>query len=260
MHIWNNLFIKNHWALGFVQEVMNGAIYRPSGVCPHQCWSETNILHPAITGMVGWKPNALDSSALLRPRFPMSWDTVSVANLRVGKSLVRFSMKRGIQSTTYLCELLSGPPITLHVAPEIPLGMTITRALVAGNPVPVVNATERGALAVPISFRLLQRTEVVLNHTGGVGMMPVTPTPAPGDSSLGYRIVSTTLDGNRYVIAVEGRSGSETTFGVRTFDRKISTAIGADVELSQRPGAALLRVRFEKSAARFVRKTITLNF
>ncbi|MCX6138048.1 MAG: GH116 family glycosyl hydrolase [Ignavibacteriales bacterium] len=38
-HIWENIFIKKHWALGFVQEVMSGAVYRPSGICPHQCWS-----------------------------------------------------------------------------------------------------------------------------------------------------------------------------------------------------------------------------
>ena len=61
-HITNNMVIKNYWAAGFVEEVMSGAVYRPAGVCPHQCWSETNIAHPAISGMLGWRPDAMQHS------------------------------------------------------------------------------------------------------------------------------------------------------------------------------------------------------
>ncbi|MBP1679566.1 MAG: hypothetical protein H6Q29_1477, partial [Bacteroidetes bacterium] len=111
-HMMNVMRNKNLWSLGFVQEVMHGSVNRPQGVCPHQCWSETNIIHPVVEGMIGWKPNAPDNVATLSPRFPADWDSVTVSNLAAGTSRVQVRMRRAPGSTVYDLELTAGPALT----------------------------------------------------------------------------------------------------------------------------------------------------
>ena len=92
-HVMETALIKNYWAKGFVEEVMNGAVYEPSGVCAHQCWSETAILHPLIEGMIGWKPDAdhrvrRQTPVAVASTLPDGMGHRTVRNLRVGSSRV----------------------------------------------------------------------------------------------------------------------------------------------------------------------------
>ncbi len=259
MHIWNNLNIKNHWGLGYVEEVMNGAVFTPTGVCPHQCWSETNIIHPAITGMIGWKPNAVDKVADLKPRFPMQWDTVEVSNLKIGETVVRYSMKRGLTKTEYSLMLEQGTPIDINFSPELPQGMTITKAVVDGKEVTVGSDLRRGVLEKPIVIGLNKNTNITLYHTHGVGLYSITPDPQPGDSSLGYRIVRTELKGKEYHIDLEGLSGGEKIFVMNYFDNAITEVVGADLQETGQKGIAGLHVRFEYSPRRYSFKHVIVR-
>ncbi len=259
MHIWNNLHIKNHWALGFVEEVMHGAVYKPTGVCPHQCWSETNILHPALTGMVGWKPNAVKKVVDFKPRFPMQWDMVEVSNLKVGETVIRYTMKRGVNQTEYSFMLERGTPIDINFAPELPAGMIITGAIIDGKEVTVGSDTQRGVLAKPIIIGLNKNTSVVLRHTKGIGLHAVTPEPQPGDSSLGYRIIRTELVGAEYRIDLEGKAGEEKIFIINHFDNAITDVVGAELLPTNQKGIAGLQVRFSPSNNRYSAQRVTIH-
>jgi glycogen debranching enzyme len=259
MHIWNNMQIKNFWALGYVEEVMHGAVYRPTGVCPHQCWSETNILHPAITGMVGWKPNAIEKIVDFKPRFPMQWDTVEVSNLKVGSSVIRYTMKRSVQKTEYTFVLEHGSPVDIHFTPEIPMGMVITSTIVNGKPFFADSKTHRGVLATPIIFGLTGAMTITFMHSEGIGMYAIMPQPQPGDSSAGYRIVSTTLTGKVYTVVVEGKSGGENIFAMNYFDRTIDHVDGAEIVATNQKGIVGLQVHFASAVRPYVRQTITVH-
>ncbi|MFH1528777.1 MAG: GH116 family glycosyl hydrolase [Bacteroidota bacterium] len=255
-HFNENLAIKNYWALGYVEEVMNGLVYKPSGVCQHQCWSETNILHPAITGMIGWKPNAVEQSAMLKPRFPLSWDTISVANLRSGKSLLQLTMKREINKTVYFIKLMEGPEIKVQFAPEIPEGMKFKKTFIDKKEIAIKDSTFRGLLATPLQIQLNTSVEIVFEHTGGIGMYPVVPHPQPGDSSQGFRIISTFLSGKQYTLIVEGKSGYEGNFILNTFDQKVVTVTNAEYETTPKQGIINLHVKFDDPTKQFGCKTV----
>jgi glycogen debranching enzyme len=258
-HILNNLYIKNHWALGYVEEVMNGAVYQPSGVCPHQCWSETNILHPAITGMIGWKPNALENTAELKPRFPLHWDKVQVNNLRIGKALIQMQMDRQINETCFTFYLKEGGAVKVLLNPEIPDGMIIDKILVNGQEISLDTSLKRGVLSNPIEFMLAERTNIILKHRKGIGMIPQISRPKPGDTSQGYRIIDMKLEGGSYNVEVEGKSGSTGTFAVKIFDQSIQSIEGASVEKIQENGIVAIKVLFEKSKQEFVKKNIKIK-
>ncbi|GAB4366471.1 MAG: hypothetical protein Kow0042_06390 [Calditrichia bacterium] len=258
-HIMNTLYIKNHWALGFVEEVMHGAEYKPSGVCPHQCWSETNILHPAIHGMIGWKPEAPENRALLTPRFPLHWDSVTVRHLRIGESLMEFQLKRSNRKTIYRFILREGSPLELRFAPEIPLGMSISGATLDGERLSISSETRRGLLADTITFNLVSAHEVVIHHSGGIGMIPELPRPEEGDVSRGYRIIAAEWEPPLWRILLEGKAGSQKIFKFRLFDGAIRKLSGALLLPDEGTGIRAFKVDFPYSEKPYVQKTVSIE-
>ena len=259
-HIYNNMHIKNYWAKGFVEEVMNGAEFKPSGVCPHQCWSETNVLHPAITGMIGWKPFALEKRAELKPRFPLHWDMVGVENLRIGNSRITLKMKRSKNETSYILLLKEGAPVHIRLFPEILQGLILDEVSINGDPVQVSGEKSRGLLKQPVEIDLQRESTVILRHRKGVGMIPVMPEPMPGDKSLGYRIIASRLKGNQYTIDLEGKSGSTAYFQLMVNDQRIKQVHGGRVEKTEKNGLVRLRIPFPPSKQRFIKKQIIVFF
>jgi len=98
-HVVSTMNIFDDWGLGYTEEVLHGEIYQPSGVCSHQCWSETNVIHPLITGMLGFEPDALQKTVTLFPQFPAEWPTFRVTNLRVGNSVFNLEMTKSDRIT-----------------------------------------------------------------------------------------------------------------------------------------------------------------
>jgi glycogen debranching enzyme len=244
-HVMDILLIKKQWALGFVQEVMHGAVYRPGGVCPHQCWSETNILHPVIEGMIGWKPDAVHASASLTPRFPLQWDTVSVTNLRVGKTTIAMAMERGLRRTTYRITRTNGPSCAVLLTPEIPASMEVTAVRVNGMPVPYDRTVVRGVLKTPIAVTLDGPQTVQLEHTGGIGMIPLIHHPVPGDSAAGVRIVAFDGHDGTYAVVVEGKQGTDAVLPLAIFDDALPFVQGAEIRWGKKPRSAELLVSFK---------------
>ncbi len=259
MHMSDNMYIKNYWAKGFVEEVMNGAVYKPSGVCSHQCWSETNVLHPGIRGMVGWQPDAPELSATLAPRFPLSWDSVNVHNLRAGGSVIDFRMEQSPNETRYTFTLKEGPSLKLNFAPGLMNGMEITSAVLDNNNATVSSTVRRGALETAIPIDVSKIHELVIRHKKGIGMIPETPRPEPGATSQGYRIIRSSLKGNRYTVVLEGKAATGHNFRLRNFWKGIENTESAEI-ISQDPGGYVtFHVEFPKSSEAFVQKTVSFG-
>ncbi len=257
-HIRNNMDIKKHWALGFVEEVMNGVAYKPDGVCPHQCWSETNVIDPAIHGMIGWRPFALQNKAKLMPRFSLNWDSVSVRNLRVGYSRLQFTMKRGREQTNFVFQLQQGPAVTVMFYPQLPDGMTIDSISLNGKLFQPDTARFRGLMEKPIRFKLEKRTTIRLQHHGGIGVIPSIANPKPGDASKGYRVIKTDYHRGVYAVTLQGKAGTEAIFELKTYDRPVAKVKGASVVGQTEQGLVKINVRFPNNGKKFPYKTVRL--
>ncbi|HTR99847.1 MAG TPA: GH116 family glycosyl hydrolase, partial [Bacteroidota bacterium] len=181
--------VETHWAAGFVQEVLDGAVYAPSGVCSHQCWSETAILHPGACGMIGWKPDATTMTAALAPRFPVVWDRVRVRNLGMGGSTVDLAFDRNAGSASYWLRLTSGAPVTIVLRPDVLPGTTVTEIALNGKPLARTAEAVRGLLTGPVRVTLHDSAVVTIAGRGGVGVVPPVPAPVPGDSSGDFRFL-----------------------------------------------------------------------
>lgn len=257
-HVRNNLYVKHHWAAGFIEEVLNGNQYEPNGFSPHQAWSETNSLLPLLEGMVGWAPMATKQQARLAPQFPAAWDTVAVRNLQVGDTHLRLNMSRTDTTTRYRVVRQEGPPVTVEFAPGLPAGTSVQTIRVDGESRTRPDSTSQGLLASPLRFEPNQQTDIVLDHTGGVAALAKQPSPSPGDRSQGYRVISTTVEGATARITVEGRAGTTEPFRVRVFDQAVSSVEGGTLQ-SVFDGIARIDIPFAEVDDRFARKTLVLT-
>lgn len=149
--------------------------------------------------------------------------------------------------------------MTVHFAPEMPKGMVVTNTMLNGKAVKVSNNRNRKLLSEPITFKLVNKSEVVFNHHGGVGVVPIIPRPLPGEKSKGNRVIESRYEENRYLIKFEGKSGDKSTFKIKLFDQRVLYARGATVVNTDRQGIVTLEVQFPKSNQGFVDKNVILE-
>lgn len=213
-HLMNNLIIYQHWALGFLEEVLNGAEYKPSGVCHHQCWSQTMVLQPAIEGMLGFEPDATNNSLSFSPAFPANWDSLTVQNLRIGESLFDFRFKRDNDDIRYDFHLKKGEPLNISFYPKLPKDCQVLSITMNGE---TVKLPEDDLI---LNFSLSKEVTFNIQIKNGTEILPVITHPEPGKKSGGFRIISAEMINNCYEIVVEGKPGTHEEFEIYINDRK----------------------------------------
>ncbi|MEW6196369.1 MAG: amylo-alpha-1,6-glucosidase [Bacteroidota bacterium] len=238
-HIMNNLLVYKNWQLGFVEEVLHGEEYRPSGVCSHQCWSQTMVLQPAIEGMLGLKVDALNNIITLSPCFPADWDFVKVEKIRIGDTYVDFQMNKRNGKTVFLFTSNSSQPIQVEFNPAFPLDTKFISAQINNSPVIIEQYDNR---TIPFSFILNNSTQIEINHSGGISVLPKIIVPEPNSHSEGFRILSERIWGNEYIISLQGVSETANELQIWK-DGKIEK----------------IAIEFEKSTDKYLNKAISLK-
>jgi glycogen debranching enzyme len=219
MHIMNNLNIYNSWGLGFVEEVLHGAEYKPSGVCPHQCWSETMVLQPILEGMLGIEPMAAERRIRISPRIPADWNKLTVNKIRVGEYILDFRFRRDSVSCTW--EFLPSDDDILYIdlQPDLPPGTRIDRLTVNGIEYPYTSFSTPRFISLHVSLGIKGKTFVEARYTHGISALPAIQYPYPGDWAGGTRIIDAKLTGNEYQVILEGPQETTDTLKIRSMQR-----------------------------------------
>jgi glycogen debranching enzyme len=256
-HIMNNLNIYKNWGKGFVEEVMNGASYEPSGVCPHQCWSETMVLQPAIEGMLGINIIPGENKIVLSPHFPAGWDSVSVRNIRIGNSIFDLCMKRTDESYFYTFTPHGTQSINIEFSPTLPAGTKFNSVLKDGNDTPFTSFNDQKRASLLTTLKLIEPCMLQVDYQEGIEVIPEQTDPKPGDRSEGMRIISTRFSGYKYFVDLEG---------VRKTSRNIEVLIhGQEIEkiengeLKGNEGDIYhIEVTFEPGDSKYLNKTVII--
>lgn len=208
-HMLNNLLVYKNWGLGFVEEVINGKVYEPSGVCRHQCWSETMSIQPAIDGMLGYKPDAVSAKVQLAPSIPASWDSLKVNNLRCGQSCFNFSMIKREGRISYEFQLVSGPAIDLQFQPFFECFSVIKSVMSGQSLVPYTIKDMNPFQQLLLNFDLTKTLSLEIEYERGIQINPFKYDPSPGSSPEGIRIVRTGRENGFYFVDLESLANTE---------------------------------------------------
>lgn len=257
-HIMNNLLVYKNWSLGYVEEVLNGAEYLPSGVCPHQCWSETMVLQPIYEGMLGLSPSAQENKLSIFPRFPFDWDSIKVENIKVGKHALSFEFKKLKTHSVYNFIHSGDKSLLVDFNPAFPPGTMIQKVLVDGQEVSFDLSNERQCIVVNIKVDVISDSKVEIYHNSGISVIPAISYPIVGESSNGFRIISTNLIGNEFIIEVQGRPKQNEELKIYSPTEQIKNV--ENVELAgYENNIYKLKVTFEESSQRYINKVIKIK-
>jgi len=251
-HIMDNLKIYKNWGLGFVEEVLNGEIYKPSGVCPHQCWSETMVLQPAIEGMLGFKPDAPENKITLSPAFPADWDSVTITNIKTGNHNLKMKMKRDNGLISYTFNHTGSSNLKVLFAPQLPDGTKILSIQISGD-----FETKTLKPNGTVQFYISKTATLEYKISDGIKVLPVISNPASGDNSKKIRIISEKLNHSTYYVTVEGNSGTEQELKVYCLDKNIVRVENAEI-ISQKENIYTMKVDFDTSGKKYQQKTISI--
>ncbi len=208
-HIMNNLGVYDDFSIGYVQEVLNGAAYKPSGVCPHQCWSETMVVQPVIDGMLGFRADAFRKKVMFSPALPAHWDSLEVKNLRIGNQYIHVSMKRINGTTTWNFYKTDNEPLQIEFSNLFPVATKIQSTTLSGKKIKTpIEQVQQGVKPV-IRFELRRNAEIVFMHKSGISILSQAYAPLENDTPEGIRIIDNYYDGKEYVVLLQAGAGTE---------------------------------------------------
>ncbi len=252
-HVMNNLQVYKNWGLGFVEEVINGEIYKPSGVCRHQCWSETMVIQPAIEGLLGLEPDAISNILKLSPQLPAEWDTFEATNIRMGEHLVSLKMNRKKNLTNWQISHTGPVPIKLEFNPAFPEGTVVRK-------VSLENSSENNSYQAnqPLIVNLSDQLNIQYEYEKGIKVLPIVPDPKPGGKSTGARIISDHFEKGIYSIILEAMQGQTVSIYVYVNGQSIKR-----VENGKLAGSTgnihKIDVNFDKTGAGYIKKEILIH-
>ncbi|NQT78495.1 MAG: hypothetical protein HQ565_12325, partial [Bacteroidetes bacterium] len=205
-HIMSTLNNYRDFSLGYTEEVLNGEKYLPSGVCPHQCWSETMILQPIIEGMIGLTPNAVKYELYLSPDIPFNWDSISVSNIKTASAKINMEIKRTLNQTKFI---FSGDinGVLNNFLPVFMPGTKIIKVHVNGRKTQFSTIKSNKGILLKINSDFF--SEIIVKHTGGISLIPPIEKPEKGEQSQGIRIIDASWENNIYTIETEGAAGKQ---------------------------------------------------
>lgn len=259
-HLMNNLLVYKYWGAGFVEEVLNGEQYLPSGVCHHQCWSETMVLQPAIEGLLGFRPDAGQDRLILSPRIPAEWDSLKVGNIRIGDEVLNFRYERTDDRTSYYFDVEKGDGLTIWFSPSFLPGTRITDMVIREKEIKPARKINTKGVRPFADFVLRVDSSLTLDVFTEGGISAITPLPVvrPGYQSNGFRIVQEEHSRGRYRILLEGISNSRELLEIISFSPP-GAIEGATLIEKSGNHRYILRVDFPDRESEFTDHWITIK-
>ena len=99
---------------------------------------------------------------------------------------------------------------------------------------------------------------IQLQGEGGISVLPYVPDPAPGSAADGFRIISSCLQDDRYLIVAEGPAGTQCTLNLYAAEDQL-VAFPKKTNFEKIPGGYKIEINFESSVKPFVRKEVVLK-
>lgn len=253
----DNLLTYRSRALGYVPEVLHGTEYKPFGVCYHQCWSETMVSLPALQGLMGIMPDALDNSLVVSPNLPADWDTLSVQNIRMGKSLLNLAFSGTKQKETWKIrtEGSQDQPVKFTLNLYQRPGTKLSRILVDGKE---VESLKNNSL-LTVQLLVTKESTVEIFRLPGPAVLPEIYEPENDARTEGTRLIAEELKGNTYEVTLEGKSGSETLLRIYRGGYELTPLSEDYIFEGDISNVASYRYHFPEADQLFINKTLSFS-
>jgi len=167
-------------AAGFIPEYMSGerAQALPHAV-PHQLFSSSAVINPAVSGMLGLDGDALNRTLTVSPHIPQTW-TVQFDNYRVGQSSVSGTITRA-RGELRISLSISGPALQINLSPAFAPGASNLAAALNGATVSSEVESNGADIHAKLRTATLSRVDAVFRADEPAEPAPILVKPEPGD-------------------------------------------------------------------------------
>ncbi|HWZ13194.1 MAG TPA: glycosyl hydrolase family 65 protein [Acidobacteriaceae bacterium] len=233
-------------AIGHMHEALAGNFYHEEEESvPEQMWSSAGFITSAVHGMLGIAVDAEKKQLTFSPHLPPAWDKMSLRNVRVGESLLRFTLSQ-TDAGIDLEAQNDGPPVSLVFTPEIPLGAHDLIAVLDRRPLsPSLQLHAQDTHARVGTSLPTGASHLSLRYKGGVSILLPAQPVLVGNPSTGIKIVGVELHKREYSVKLDQVASRSCSFLIRT-PWRIAHVDGASIELA---GVGLYRVTLGASAS-----------
>jgi hypothetical protein len=215
---------------GHMHEVLAGDFYHEElESVPEQTWSSASFLTTAAEGLLGLGVDGVGRRLRFAPHLPPAWNAVTLRNIRVKDSTLKLDLTCVVGEMTLRIEN-DGAPLKMSFEPELPLGAKMRSARLGEREIaPSLMQTPQDTHA-RVEFDVPRgETEVRLEYTGGVAIVPAALRPVVGEASRAMKIVGVGLEDGVYTIEIDRAVAEPSTFELRA-SWKIDSVQGAKVE------------------------------
>jgi hypothetical protein len=151
-------------AYGAFDEVLNGDVEIPAGVCPDQAWSAALLILPLVEGLLGARPDALNRQLTLAPHLPPDWDECEWRGLHVGATVLDVRLRQTPERQLVWLRRTAGPRLGVTLSPALPIGRVAGDAVVDDHPLVPRRIERFGCRHAEVSLEVSEEHEVSLWH------------------------------------------------------------------------------------------------
>ncbi len=259
------------FALGRNPELMSGAYYRTLDTAVPDQYFGTAMMANAITrGLLGLEADSHTCEVKVAPHLPARWDSVAVHGFRTGCGTLDVRLRRRPGSYTVDVSRSGGGEHAMRVTvtPALPLGAAAlavrigrvgSRSIAGSAAEPRLERTAHDVHAdVVVALDSIRPdASVIYAYSGGAEVLAPEPAISVGDRPHGLRLLDFRMDGDDYVIAVEGLAGEVYPLTIRSIGSLVGVrgaeiaAAASDITVPVAPGLTTLRFALPASVARF---------
>jgi hypothetical protein len=243
---------------GRAPSVLSGAFYQSIDAPASSASGESAMFAwPLIRGLMGWQVDAPHRAAAFEPHLPPEWASARMTGLRIGRDRIdaAITRERGMYAVS-LRRLTSGAPVSIRVAPALPLGARVERIVVDDRDVEIQAEESVHDLHAVADVTLLRDAQVEFHYSGGIEVIAPPERVEPGDASQELKVLDFRRESREYVLLLEGLAGDSYTLQLRA-ETQVRAAIGAD-SFEQGEERITLRVTLPEGDG-YIRKTIRLR-
>ncbi|HEV2206935.1 MAG TPA: GH116 family glycosyl hydrolase [Candidatus Acidoferrales bacterium] len=229
----NGARLTGNQAPGDLPEHMNGDRYLAGEhSVPHQLFSSVGVVVPAVRGLLGLTTTIENGRRVLRfrPQPRPDWSFLRFSGYVEGRNRVSGEVDQQQGRTILRLNATGSEPMSADVAVPIPLLAKIRRVTLNGRPVKLERKQVAGTNSVQVSFDTGREAVVTAEFDGGIGIVPPTVDPLPGDRTTSLKVMQISVTApDSLELDVAGRAGGASSLDLVTALPKI-TADGATVQ------------------------------
>ena len=262
-----NLRLVRQGNLGHIPEALHGETYELAGETTHQATSHAMAVLPAVEGMLGIRPDALQGRLRIYPHLPGGWTETTVQPVKVGAESFRVAIFRAPESSGFTIDRLAGSdPIQLELALPFPRDVLVnldpdnTTGVVIAGGLSVIDHPHEKEARVTVTLTEPQAT-VVFRHSPYPEVVQPLPAPEPGATSTGLLVLESVLVGGALQLRVEGIPGRRYRVEIATpWPVRSVEGIAATSVIVGGPGRAVLELMLPGATENYQRAAVTVYF